>query len=146
MALSTTAEPAYGTLFNMCSDPSGGSPVTIGEVKDINFSLSSQIEDSTTHSTSIPVRTKVVTLLNVGPVEVMINWVPTDPSHNGTTGLYFVWRGREERSYQIEETDAGGTTLQWNGLISGIKQGRPVAGLRSANVSFEGTGDIDFDA
>ena len=56
MALSTTAEPAFGTLLKLCTDANGTSPTTIAEVKDLNINLDAQIEDATTHSTSVPWR------------------------------------------------------------------------------------------
>jgi hypothetical protein len=145
MALSTLAEPAFGTDLNLCIDANGTSPSTIASVRDINFTLSAQIEDSTTHDTASPYRTKVATLLNVGPIEAMVNWVPTDATHNGTTGILAVWQARAERTYQLVETDSGTTTYEWNAIVASIKMGRPVAGLRSGSVTWEGTGVPDFD-
>lgn len=145
MALSTLAEPAFGTSLMLCTDASATSPTEIASVKDINFTLSAQIEDSTTHDTAQPYRTKVSTLLNVGGVEAMVNWVPLNPTHNDATGILAVWAARAERTYQIVETDSATTTIQFNALVASIKMGRPVAGLRSGNVTLEGTGVPDFD-
>lgn len=146
MALSTLAEPAFGTELNMCVDASGTSPGLIASLRDLNWTVSVQIEDSSTHDISEPFRTKVATLVNMGPIEAMVNWVPSDPSHNGVTGVLAVCKNREERTYTIVETDSGGTTIEYNALIASIKGGRPVAGLRSGNITFEGTGVPDFDA
>lgn len=146
MALSTLAEPAFGTLFNMCTDASGTSPATVAEVKDMNFTVSTQIEESTTHSTGTPWRTRVATLNDIGGVEVMVNWVPTDATHNASTGVLAVQVARAERTYQIVETDSGTTTIEFNAVIQSIKMGRPFAGLRSGNISLMGTGVPDFDA
>lgn len=146
MALSTTAEPAFGTLLKLCTDANGTSPTTIAEVKDVNMNLDAQIEDATTHSTSVPWRVKVATLLNMGTVEFMVNWVPTAATHNGTAGILYVFAQREERTYQLVETDAGSTTYEFNAIVQAIKMGRPTAGLRSGNVTLAGTGEPDFDA
>lgn len=51
---------------------------------------------------------------------------------------------RAERTYQIVETDSGDTTLQFNAIVASIKQGRPLAGLRTGSVTLEGTGVPDF--
>ena len=146
MALSTTAEPAFGTLLKLCTDANGTSPTTIAEVKDINMNLDAQIEDATTHSNSVPWRVKVATLLNMGTVEFMVNWVPTAASHNGTAGILYVFTQREERTYQLVDTDAGETTYEFNAIVQAIKMGRPTASLRSGNVTLAGTGQPDFDA
>lgn len=144
MALSTTAEPAYGTLLKLCSDASAASPTTIAEVKDVNWNLDAQIEDATTHSTSTPWRVKVATLLNFGSVEFMVNWVPTGATHGDATGILYVFANRLERTYQIVETDSGDTTIQFNAVVQAIKMGRPVASLRSGNITLAGTGAPDF--
>jgi predicted secreted protein len=146
MALSTTAEPAFGTLLKMCADANGTSPTTVAEVKDINFNLDAQIEDATTHSTAVPWRVKVATLLNMGSVEFMVNWVPTAATHDGITGVLYVFAQRAERTWQLVETDAGSTTYEYQAIVQGIKMGRPTAGLRSGNVTLAGTGQPDFDA
>lgn len=144
MALSTTAEPAYGTLLKLCSDASATSPTTIAEVKDINWNLDAQIEDATTHSTATPWRVKVATLLNFGSVEFMVNWVPTGATHGDATGILAVYAARAERTYQIVESDSGQTVIEFNALVQAIKMGRPVAGLRSGNITLAGTGSADF--
>ena len=144
MALSTTAEPAYGTLLKLCSDANATSPTTIAEVKDVNWNLDAQIEDATTHSTSTPWRVKVATLLNFGSVEFMVNWVPTGATHGDATGILYVFANRLERTYQIVETDSGDTTIQFNAVVQAIKTGRPVASLRSGNITLAGTGTPDF--
>ena len=97
MSLSTLAEPAFGTDLNLCSDASATSPTTIASVRDINWTLSAQIEDSTTHDTASPYRTKVATLLNFGSVELMTNWVPTNATHGDVTGILAVWAALPSR-------------------------------------------------
>lgn len=146
MALSTNAEPAFGTALMLCTDASATSPTEIAEVKDINFTLSAQIEDASTHYLSNAYRTKVATLLNVGPVEAMVNWVPLNATHDDATGILSVYAARAERTYQIIESNAGLTKIQFNALVASIKMGRPVAGLRSGSVTWEGSGIPDFSA
>lgn len=146
MALSTLAEPAFGTDLNLCTDANGSSPTTIASVRDINWTVSAQIEDSSTHDISAPWRTKVPTLLNFGAVEIMTNWVPTNATHGDAAGILYVFSNRLERSYEIVETDPGLTEIHFNALVASLKMGRPVAGLRSGNVTLEGTGVPDFSA
>lgn len=144
MALSTTAETAYGTLLKMCSDASATSPTTIAEVADLNWGVQAQIEDATTHSTSTPWRVKVPTLLSFGPVEFMVNWSPTAATHGDATGILAVFAARSERTYQIWETDSGTTKIQFNAVIANIKMPRGIAALRKGSITLEGTGTVDF--
>jgi hypothetical protein len=146
MSLSTLAQPAFGTELNLCSDANGTSPTLIASVRDINFTLSTQVEESTAHDTAEPFRTYVGCLNSVGPIEAMLNYVPDNPTHDGVTGLLAVWKARAERTYTLVETDDGGTTYEWNAVIQSMKMGRPFAGLRTGSVTWQGTGVPDFDA
>lgn len=145
MALSTTAVPAFGAQFQMCSDANGTNPTTIAEVKDFDDGTSAQTEDSTTHSTGNRWRTHIVTLFQSGPFSMALNYVGDDPTHNSHTGLLAVFRAGEERTYRIVPSD-GSEITEFNALINGLKRTYPVAGIRGANVTFQGTGMPDFDA
>jgi len=146
MAQSTNAEAAFGTELNLCVDASGTSPGLIAGIRDLNWTVSAQIEDTSAHDIAQPWRTKIVTLRNMGPVEIMVNWAPLDPSHNPTAGLMYVFKEGLERTYTIEETDDSDTTIEFNALVANIKGSRGVAAVRTGSITFEGTGVPDFDA
>lgn len=145
MPKSTNAVPAFGVQLQVCEDANGTNPITIAEVKDVNPTISAQIEDVTTHNTVAPWRTKIATLLNLGPVEFMVNFVGTDPTHDNDTGLLYIMRQREERTYRLVPSD-GSPAWAFNALVASIKGGFPVAGVRSGSVTLEGTGEPDFAA
>jgi len=143
MALSTNAAAVYNTLLKVCNDANGTSPTTIAEIRDIDLSLLSQVED-VTPQTAGGERCKIVTLLDK-KVTAMVNWLPTAATHNDSAGLHYLWQNRIERTYQIVESN-GTTIYQFNAIIASIKHGRPVAGARTAQIEFEGTGTMDLSA
>lgn len=143
MALSTNAQPVYNTLLKVCTDASGTSPTTIAEIRDIDLNLLSQVED-VTPQTAGGHRTKIVTLLDK-KVTAMINFLPNTATHGDSAGLHYLWQNRVERTYQVIESDTS-TIYQFNAVIASIKHGRPVAGARTAQIEFEGTGTIDLSA
>ena len=143
MALSTNAAAVFNTLLKVCSDASGTSPTTVAEIRDIDLSLLSQVED-VTPQTAGGERCKIVTLLDK-KVTATVNWLPTNVTHNDAAGLHYLWQNRVERTYQIVESDTS-TIYQFNAVIASIKHGRPVAGARTAQIEFEGTGTTNLSA
>lgn len=143
MALSTNARPAYNTLLQVCSDANGTSPTTIAEIRDVDLSLLSQVEDVTPQTASGE-RCKIITLLDK-KVTAMVNFLPDAATHSDVGGLHYLWQNRVERTYRIVESNTT-TIYQFNALIASIKHGRPVAGARTAQIEFEGTGPIDLSA
>lgn len=135
----TLATPAFGIALQM-ADSSGNNFATIAEMKDFNMTLSAQIEDSSAHNASAPARTKVPTLLNFGPIEFPVNWVPTAATHNPTTGILYVWKNRQERLFRVVFPNGGPT---WSGyaVVENVKIGGPVAGLLAGSVTMQGSGD-----
>ncbi len=139
---STLAKPAYGYILQM-ADASGGNFATIAEVKDIQLDMTAQVEDVTSHSTNVPWRTRITTLLSFGPVTFPINWAPGDSSHNSTTGILSVFKGRLERNFKLIDPDLG-TLITFAGVISDMKGGLPVAGVKGATVTIQGSGAPTF--
>lgn len=143
MGLSTQAVPAYGIMLSVCEDANGTNPVPIAELKDINDSYNAQVEDVTTHD---PLgnrwRKRIVTLLDLG-VELQLNYVGTDPTHNKSTGLKWIYRQGAERTYILTPND-GEEPLTFNAVISNIKGTAPVGGVRGASVTFMSSGAPDF--
>lgn len=136
---STLATPAFGIALQM-ADVAGTNFTTIAEVKDVNMTLSAQIEDGTSHSSGTPWRVKVPTLLNAGPIEFPVNWVPTAATHNPTTGILYVWKNRQERLFRLVFPN-GGPTWQGYAVIENVKLGGPTAGLLGASVTLQGSGE-----
>lgn len=135
---STNAKPSFGTLLKM-SDASGSNHATVAEVGDINFDFTAQVEDVTSHSTSVPWRTKITTLLQAGPITFPINFVPGSSTHGGTTGLFYVYKNRQERNWMLYDPDVG-ELFRIDGFVSDIKITASVAGVKKGSVTIQGSG------
>lgn len=138
MASGNLATPAFGIAFKLY-DNADANPTTVASLKDINTTLSAQIEDTTTHDSGAPWRQKTATLLNMGPITVMLNWIPTGATHGYVTGLLAVWAARASRKYAALFPSSGPT---WSGfaVIQTIALTHPTAGIQGASVTFDGDG------
>lgn len=137
----TLATPAFGIALKLGStdDNNTATYTTIAEVGDLNFSISAQIEDVTSHSTANPWRTKLPTLLMMGPIEANVSFVPAAATHNPTTGFLYVLKNRLERAYQVIFPNAG-PTWYGNGVIASSKFQYATAGVGKSNLTIEGSG------
>lgn len=135
--MSTLAKPSQGTLLQM-ADATGGNFATIAEVKDIGVDMTAQVEDVTCQ-TSGGWRVKITTLKSYGPVTFPVNWVPGNSTHNNTTGIMYVFSNGVERNFKLVDPDLG-TLVTFPGVISDIKGGMPVAGVKNASVTIQSSG------
>lgn len=143
MAQSTQAQPAYNTILKVCSDASGTGPTAIAEVRDLDLDLSSRVEEVTPQSSGRGT-CKIVTLTDV-KCTATLNFLPAAATHNDSAGLHYLWKNGIERTFQFCENDST-TIYQFNALVTNIKHSRAVAGARTAQVTFDGTGEVDLSA
>lgn len=139
---STLAKPSFGIILEM-SDAAGTNFTPIAEVKDLNFDMTAQVEDVTSHSSGAPFRQRITTLLSFGPITFPVNWVPDDSTHNATTGLLSVWKAREERTWKLTDPDVG-DLVTFFGLVSDIKGAYSVAGVKSGSITIQASGEPTF--
>jgi hypothetical protein len=77
---------SFGTFLK--TDDGAGNFTTIAEVMNINgLQMSAKVDDTTTHSTGVPWRTKIATLLDAGTITFDINFIPTEATHSFSAGL-----------------------------------------------------------
>jgi hypothetical protein len=143
MAQSTLAESAFGTLLYMCSDANGTSPTEIAELRDLNYNVTAKREETTTHNQDDPWETGIVTSLKMGPVEFMVNWKNSTASHGDESGVLAVMIAREERTWQLHESDET-TIVEFNAHVVSKKASRAVSGVRTGAFTLDGTGKPDF--
>ena len=146
------AQPAINTLLKIGNL---GSPIlfnTIANVGDMSpaFGLKADIVDVTSHSTTVPWRQKITTLLDNGDLSIKLFFIPSSAGtdgqvnqpygHNGTNGLLSVFTGRQLREYQLVFPDAAATTYYFQAYISKFNIVSKVAGVLEADVTFTLTG------
>jgi len=133
---------SFGTLLKI--GDGAGPPenfTTIAEVKDISGpKLEQGTEEVTSHGSAGGWREYVGTLLSAGEVTFDLNFVPTEATHNPSTGLIADLKNRVKRSFKLVFPDAGATTWAFSALVTGFEPGEPVEGSLAAAVTLRVTG------
>lgn len=140
--VSTQAEAAFHSLIFMCADAIGTSPTEVAELRDFNWGVTAKREDVSVHNTDDPWEQGIVTQLKMGPVEFEVNYKPATHG-DGAGGILAVMIAREERTWQIRESDEQ-TIIEFNAHVVNMKQTRRVAGARIGAFTLDGTGKPDF--
>jgi len=113
----------------------------IAEVKDISGpGLNLNTTDVTAHDGS-GWREFVATILDAGEITFDINYVPTDGTHDATSGLLSVMEAQTLESFELIFPDAGTTTWSFSGYVTGFEPGAPVDGALTASVTIRISGD-----
>ncbi len=132
---------AFGTLLKIGD---GGDPetfTTIAEVSNISGpGLSLDTIDVTHHSSTAGWREFVGGLLDAGEVSFDINYLPTDATHDASTGLIKDMTDRTVRNFQLVFPDASNTTWSFSALVTGFEPSEPIDDKLAASVSLKLTG------
>lgn len=131
---------AYGTLLKLgTTNTTAASFTTIAEVGDIDGpSDSVDTIEVTNHSSAGARKEFIAGLIDSGEVSFPINWIPSDATHDETTGLEKVKNDREMRKYQIIFPDA--TQMEFSALCTKFARKAPVAGKLSADITLKVSG------
>lgn len=138
-----SAIPSFGTFIQM-SDASGANHATIGEVLDISGpKLKADTKETTSHSTGIPWKTRIATLLDSGGLTFDVNLDLSDPTHSKLSGLRKVFANRELRNFKVlYNSDMGSQEDVFDGYVTGLEVKAPVNGVYTSSVTIEGTGEV----
>jgi predicted secreted protein len=141
----TDAISSFGTLLKMGNGAVSETFTTVGEVLDIDGpDLSLDTEDVTSHDSANGWSEHIGTILNGGEVSFSLNFVPTDPTHDASTGLQADMIARTLRHFQIVLPDAGTTTYAFSALVTGFKATEPVKGKLGADVKLKISGSVSL--
>jgi len=135
----SNAISAFGTLLKRGdgADPEEFTP--IAEVQDIRPpSLGADTEEVTHQESPDGWREYIVTLLDGGEVSFDLNFIPTNATHNASSGLLKDYSARQKRNYQVVFPD--GTTWEFAALVTNFEADAPVGGKLSASVTLKITG------
>lgn len=138
----SSAVHAFGSLLKKGD---GGSPetfTTVAEILTLPFpKLSHETIEVTNHSSTEGWREFIPGLKDGGEFSVDINYLPTDATHNNTTGLLYnlsVTNGKA--NYQIVMSNALATTWTFAALVTGFEADASIDGQLKATVTFKLTG------
>jgi predicted secreted protein len=132
--------PSHGTLLKIGDGGTTEVFTTIAKIKDIGGpTLTRGTHDASTQTTDWG---EVVPGIKMGgQVTFDINLIPTDGTHNQSTGLLKDFVDGTKRNFQLVFPDPGSTTWQFAGYIVNYEPDAPVDGLLTASITLEITGD-----
>ena len=126
----------YGSLFKLGDGAGSEVFTTVAEITDIsgpNFSRDS-IEVTNLDSTT-GWREQIPGWRDGDSVSLTANWLPTNVTQDGTTGMYSHFTDNVNHNYQIVLPTAVGLTISFTGHITGFPITLPIE--EQAQVDFE---------
>jgi len=139
--MTTNAIPGYGTLLKKGD---GGSPeafTTVVEVTEINPPELSLKTDDATHHGSNGWEEVIGTLLSSSELSGKVNWLPTDPTQDETTGVLSAIVNRTKGNWQVV-LPGGVKTFQFAALLTKFKPLTPVDKKMTAEFSIKPSGPV----
>jgi len=137
----SNAVSAFGTLLKIGD---GGEPetfTTIAEVTDISGpSLSADTIDVTSHDSPGGYREFIQGLKDAGEVTFTINFIPTEATHDASTGLLKDYNDGTLRNFQLVFPDPGNTTWSFAAVVTGFEPSEPTDDKLSADVTLKISG------
>jgi len=137
----TNAIAAYGTLLKTGD---GGSPetfTTIAEVTNIGGpSLKLDAIEATSHDSTEGWREFIGGLLDGGEVTFDVNFIPTNATHDASTGLVADMVARTHRNFELVFPDTSETTWSFTALVTNFQSNEPVDNKLSASVTLKVSG------
>lgn len=137
----TQAIPGYGTLLKKGD---GGAPetfATVVEVTEINMpEIELKTEDATSHDSG-GWEEVVGTLLTGNEISGKVNWRPTDPTHDETTGILATILNRTKANWKMV-LPSNLKTFAFAGLLTKFKGLPPVDGKLEAEFTIKISGPV----
>jgi predicted secreted protein len=139
----TDAISSFSTLLKIGDGATPETFGTIAEVLDIDGpDLGLDTEEVTSHDSANGWSEHIGTILNGGEVSFDVNFVPTDATHDTSTGLQGDMIDRTLRNFQLVLPDSGTTTYAFAALVTGFKAAEPVKGALRASVKLKISGAV----
>lgn len=115
----------------------GADPEVFTEIAEVTNltgpGMSAAVIDVTSHDNDSAWREKLATLLDPGEITLELNFVPTEDTHDATSGLVGDFQGRTRRSFKLVFPDAGSTTWEFAGYVTAFSPSGPVDGALTAS-------------
>lgn len=111
----------------------------VAQIQDVSGpNLSTDTDEITNHDSPDHVEEFVPTIKRTGEVTMPVVFLPTDPSHDGDTGLVAAWGDRSLDDYVLTYPD--GSTWEFSAYVTGLEFGAPVDGHLSADLTLRPSG------
>jgi predicted secreted protein len=131
----------YGSAFKMGD---GGSPEyfpTVSEVIDITTGFSRSSIEVTNQGSTSGWEEFIAGFRSGGVVTVIMNWLPTDSTQDGDTGLWEQFNDNENHNFQIVLPDAI-ATIAFTGHITGFPPTLPLKDRGQVTVAIQISGVV----
>ncbi len=137
----SNALSSFGHLLKIGDGASTEVFSTIAEVMDVNGpDLSLYTEEVTSQTSANAYDEHIGTILRGGEVTLDIHYIPTDGTHDESTGLISVMQSKASNNFQLIMTDSGTTTWSFAALVTKLSPTMPVVGALRASVTMKITG------
>jgi len=114
---------------------------SIAEVKDLNgLGLQQATAEVTNQSSAGRFREFIATVIDGGEIAFEINYVPTNATHDASTGLVSVLESGVTTNFKLIFPDATSTTWDFAGIVTGFEPSAPVDGAMAASVTIKVSG------
>lgn len=145
-----TGIPSFGTQIQVMTSVEGVSPktfVNVFGVGDIDGPAVAMDETETTsHSTGVPIKTFIPSLIDPGQLSFPLFWNPSDPTQSPLSayGLEKLFYARTVTSWRLVATDPGKTTREFRGFVKELGEAYPVSGVVTKNTSIRISGAMTY--
>lgn len=110
---------------------------TIAEVTNIeDAGIECTVIDVSAHDSLDGWSSKIPTMLGTTAMRLSLNHVPDHPTHDGTTGLWFLMVNRIRRPYLLVLPDAAKTTWWYSGWVTMDQDNAAMAAALTSQVTF----------
>lgn len=132
---------AQGTLLARSADVNPPVFTTIAELRDMTAPPLTRNPIETTSHNEVE-ESFVVGIRRKGEMSVQIGWVPSNSTHDESTGLIKAWKDGSRDIYQITFPD--GAKWLFSGFVTNVGPSMPVDDGLVADVTIRPTGVMDF--
>lgn len=136
----TQVKSSFGSFLQVGDGGAPESFTTIAEVGDIaGPALSHDTEEVTNHSSPNGWEEFIGTIGRSGDVSFPINFIPTDPTHDGVTGIVAMAGDGLVRNWRLLISTTG-KRWQFAALVQNFEGASPVVGKNSADITLKISG------
>lgn len=136
----TQVKSSFGTFLQVGDGATPENFTTIAEVGDISGpAVSRDTEEVTNHSSPDGYEEFITTIKRSGEVTFPINFIPTDPTHDQSTGLLAMLDSGVLKNWRLLLSTTG-RRWQFAALVTNFEGASPVVGKQSADVTLKISG------
>jgi predicted secreted protein len=133
----------YGTHLQV--DNGSGVFVDVLNVKSIGGpKMSANMVDITHFLSTGAWREKLSTLKDAGEITFGCNFVPTEGTHDSSTGVIYLFKESLTRTWKIIFADSGLSEWEFDAVVSGLDFNDPLESVWECNVTLTLSGEPTF--